>query len=132
MLRRLRQASDAHVRFTFVTGSGYPNREVRQHLNRSLWRCLVQDEAQPTKNPMRLSRLLATRDLAAMNELPERYAARRCRRTNNHIAHCEGLAQLRQRRYAGKYRARVEPSHRIGVEFSRDTRNLTAFEGADG
>ena len=39
---------------------------------------------------------------------------------------------MRQRRYAGKYRARGEPSHRIGVEFSRDTRNLTAFEGAEG
>ena len=42
------------------------------------------------------------------------------------------LAQLRQRRYAAKYRARGEPIHLIGVEFSRDTRNLTAFEVAAG
>ena len=42
------------------------------------------------------------------------------------------LAQLQERRYADKYRARGEPIHLIGVEFSRDTRNLTAFEVADG
>ena len=36
------------------------------------------------------------------------------------------------RRYADKYRARGEPIHLIGVEFSRDTRNLTAFEVAAG
>ena len=42
------------------------------------------------------------------------------------------LAQLQQRRYADKYRARGEPIHLIGVEFSRDTRNLTAFEVAAG
>ena len=42
------------------------------------------------------------------------------------------LAQLRERRYADKYRAADEPIHLIGVEFSRDTRNVTAFEVADG
>ena len=41
------------------------------------------------------------------------------------------LAQLQKRRYADKYRARGEPIHLIGVEFSRDARNLTAFEVAD-
>ena len=41
------------------------------------------------------------------------------------------LAQLRQRRYADKYRATGAPIHLIGVEFSRDTRNITAFETAD-
>ena len=115
-----------------------------------------------------------------------RYAARRCRRTNNDIADYEGfyasvfysyfaslgyeiaveessshgrldmavrtgghvylfefkvvemappgsaLAQLQERRYADKYRARGEPIHLIGVEFSRDTRNVTAFEVAGG
>ena len=42
------------------------------------------------------------------------------------------LAQLQERRYADKYRARGEPIHLVGVEFSRDTRNLTAFAVADG
>ena len=42
------------------------------------------------------------------------------------------LTQLRERRYADKYRGRDEPIHLIGVEFSRKTRNVTAFEVADG
>ena len=39
--------------------------------------------------------------------------------------------QLQERRYADKYRATGEPIHLIGVEFSRATRNITAFEVAD-
>ena len=31
-----------------------------------------------------------------------------------------------------RYRVRGEPIHLIGVEFSRQTRNVTAFEAADG
>ena len=42
------------------------------------------------------------------------------------------LAQLQERDYAAKYRGRGEPIHLIGVEFSRRTRNVTAFEVADG
>ena len=42
------------------------------------------------------------------------------------------LAQLRERDYAAKYRGGDEPIHLIGVEFSRDTRNVTAFEVAPG
>ena len=42
------------------------------------------------------------------------------------------LAQLRERRYADKYRASGEPIHLIGVEFSRETRNVTAFEVRSG
>ena len=42
------------------------------------------------------------------------------------------LAQLRERGYADKYRGRGEPIHLIGVEFSRQSRNVTAFEVADG
>ena len=38
------------------------------------------------------------------------------------------LAQLQERDYAAKYRGRGEPIHLIGVEFSRETRNVTAFE----
>ena len=42
------------------------------------------------------------------------------------------LAQLRNRRYADKYRGRGEPIHMVGVEFSRKARNVTAFEVAEG
>ena len=42
------------------------------------------------------------------------------------------LAQLRERRYADKYRAEGEPIHLIGVEFSRETRNVTAFDVRSG
>ena len=40
------------------------------------------------------------------------------------------LAQLRERDYAAKYRGRGKSIHLIGVEFSRKTRTLTAFEAA--
>ena len=40
------------------------------------------------------------------------------------------MAQLKQKRYADKYRDRGEPIHLIAVEFSRETRNLVAFETA--
>ncbi|MXX36585.1 MAG: AAA family ATPase [Gemmatimonadetes bacterium] len=42
----------------------------------------------------------------------------------------EGAAmeQLKERRYADKYRARGEPIHLIAVEFSRESRNVVAFE----
>ncbi|WP_313071284.1 ATP-binding protein [Melaminivora sp.] len=38
------------------------------------------------------------------------------------------LQQLLERRYADKYRAAGLPVHLIGVEFSRDERNIVAFE----
>lgn len=38
------------------------------------------------------------------------------------------LAQIKSRGYADKYRARSEPIHLIGVEFSKDSRNIVAFE----
>ena len=37
------------------------------------------------------------------------------------------MAQLQERRYADKYRARGEPIYLISVEFSKDARNLAAF-----
>ena len=40
------------------------------------------------------------------------------------------LAQLRDRRYADKHRAAHGPIHLIGVEFSRKTHDLIAFEAA--
>ena len=39
--------------------------------------------------------------------------------------------EVRKRRYADKYRAAGEPIHLVGVEFSRASRNITAFETAD-
>ena len=38
------------------------------------------------------------------------------------------LAQLQERRYADKYRALGQPIHLIGVEFSKDERNIAAFD----
>ena len=38
------------------------------------------------------------------------------------------MAQLKARGYADRYRALGEPIHMVAVEFSPDTRNLTAFE----
>ena len=42
------------------------------------------------------------------------------------------MAQLQERGYADKYRGLDQPIHLIGVEFSKDTRNITAFEVARG
>ena len=38
------------------------------------------------------------------------------------------MAQLKERRYADKYRALGQPIHLIGVEFSKDERNIAAFD----
>ncbi len=40
----------------------------------------------------------------------------------------KALQQLRDRAYADKYRARGEPIHLIGVEFSRESRSVVGFE----
>ncbi len=37
------------------------------------------------------------------------------------------LAQLGEKGYADRYRARGEPIHPVAVEFSRATRNVVAF-----
>ena len=37
------------------------------------------------------------------------------------------LQQIRDRGYADKYRSRGEPIHLIGVEFSRESRNIVGF-----
>ena len=167
---------------------GYPNREVRQSLNRSLLHRLVQDTARQTANGLRLYRLLEANDFMAMKELFQAFFASIPYEwyTNNDIAQYEGyyasvfysyfaalgfeivvedssnhgrldmavqafghvylfefkvvelapegaaLAQLKERGYADKYRGRGEPVHLVGVEFSRETRNVTAFEVAAG
>ena len=40
------------------------------------------------------------------------------------------MAQLKEKRYADKYRGLDQPIHLIAVEFSKNTRNITAFEVA--
>ena len=166
---------------------GYPNREVRQSLNRVLLRHLVQDAAQQTVNSARLARLMEAHDCAGLKELFHAFFASIPYQwyTNNDIADYEGfyasvfysyfaalgyeiaveessshgrldmavragghvylfefkvaemappgsaLAQLQERGYADKYRASGEPIHLVGVEFSRASRNITAFEVAD-
>ena len=40
------------------------------------------------------------------------------------------LSQLKARGYADKYRGRGAPIHLIGIEFSRETRTLAAFDVA--
>ena len=186
---------------------GYPNREVRQSLNRVLLRQLVQDVKQQTANSTRLARLLEAHDCAGLKELFQAFFASIPYQwyTNNAIANYEGfyasvfysyfaalgyeiaveessshgrldmavrtgghvylfefkvvemassgsaLAQLRERDYAAKYRGGERAPlgstrsgggptapgggqriHLIGVEFSRETRNVTAFEVANG
>ena len=163
---------------------GYPNREVRQSLNESLLRRLVQDSTRQTANSDRLYDLLEANDFAGMETLFQAFFASIPYEwyTNNAIADYEGyyasvfysyfaatgfdvtvedssnrgradmavrfggnvylfefkvveqategaaLAQLKERGYADKYRARGEPIHLIGVEFSKETRNVKAFE----
>ena len=163
---------------------GYPNREVRQSLNRSLLRYLVKDSTRQRANSTRLYRLLEANDFAGLETLFHAFFASIPYEwyTNNDIAHYEGyyasvfysyfaglgldirvedssshgrldmavlfnghvylfefkvvelasvgaaLAQLKERRYADKYRALGQPIHLIGVEFSKDERNISAFD----
>ena len=162
----------------------YPNREVRQSLNRSLLRYLVRDATRQRANSTRLYRLLEANDFAGLETLFHAFFASIPYEwyTNNDIANYEGyyasvfysyfaglglnitvedssshgrldmavlfnnhvylfefkvvemasagaaLAQLQARRYADKYRALGQPIHLIGVEFSKDERNVTAFD----
>ena len=163
---------------------GYPNREVRQSLNRSLLRYLVKDPTRQTANSVRLYRLLEANDFAKLEALFHAFFASIPYEwyTSNDIANYEGyyasvfysyfaavglditvedrsshgrldmavrfngnvylfefkvvemapegaaMAQLKERRYADKYRGLGEPIHLVAVEFSREARNLTAFD----
>ena len=162
----------------------YPNREVRQSLNRSLLRYLVRDSTRQMANSVRLYRLLKANDFAGLETLFHAFFASIPYEwySNNDIAGYEGyyasvfysyfaglgldiavedssshgrldmavlfngnvylfefkvvemasagaaMAQLQERRYADKYRALGQPIYLIGVEFSKDTRNIAAFE----
>ena len=71
---------------------GYPNREVRQSLNRVLLSQLVQDVRQQIANSTRLARLLAAHDCAGLEELFHAFFASIPYQwyTNNDIANYEG------------------------------------------
>ena len=163
---------------------GYPNREVRQSLNRSLLRYLVRDATRQRANSTRLYRLLEANDFTGLETLFHAFFASIPYEwyTNNDIARYEGyyasvfysyfaglgldiavedssshgrldmavlfndniylfefkvielasagaaMAQLQERRYADKYRALGQPMYLIGVEFSKDERNIAAFD----
>ena len=163
---------------------GYPNREVRQSLNRSLLRYLVRDSSRQMANSVRLYRLLEANDFAGLETLFQAFFASIPYEwyTNNDIARFEGyyasvfysyfaalglditvedstshgrldmavrfnnnvylfefkvvetasegaaLAQLKERCYADKYRDLGQPVHLVAVEFSKDARNVAAFQ----
>ena len=163
---------------------GYPNREVRQSLNRSLLNRMTGDASRPTAHSARLYDLLLANDFKGLAALFEAFFAGIPHQwyTNNDIASYEGfyasvfysyfaglgldvvvedssshgrldmavrfngqvylfefkvvelapegaaMAQLKAKGYADKYRARGEPIHLIAVEFSREARNLAAFD----
>ncbi len=163
---------------------GYPNREVRQSLNRSLLRYLVRDATRQTANSTQLYRLLEANDFAGLETLFHAFFASIPYEwySNNDIARYEGyyasvfysyfaglglditvedssshgrldmavlfngnvylfefkvvelasagaaMAQLQERRYADKYRALEQPIYLIGVEFSKDERNIAVFD----
>ena len=165
---------------------GYPNREVRQSLNRNLLAYLVKDSTRQMANSVQLYRLIEANDFAGLKTLFHAFFASIPYEwyTNNDIANFEGyyasvfysyfaalglnitvedssshgrvdmtvhfndniylfefkvvelasegaaMAQLKEKGYADKYRSLNQPIHLIGVEFSKDTRNITAFEVA--
>ena len=162
----------------------YPNREVRQSLNRSLLNRMTGDASRRAAHSARLYDLLLANDFAELRRLFESFFASIPHQwyTNNDIASYEGfyasvfysyfaglgldvtvedsssrgrldmavrfndnvylfelkvveqaregaaVAQLKAKGYADKYRARGEPIHLIGVEFSKEARNLAAFD----
>ena len=164
----------------------YPNREVRQSLNRSLLNHMTGDPSRRSSHSARLYDVLLTNDFEGLATLFHSFYASIPYEwyTNNDIARYEGyyasvfysyfaglgldvrvedstshgrldlavvfnenvylfelkvvelagegaaMAQLRSRGYADKYRHLGWPIHLVAVEFSRDTRNLAAFEAA--
>jgi len=71
---------------------GYPNREVRQSLNRSLLGQLVQDQTRQTANSLKLIKLLEANDFDGLRTLFHAFFASIPHQwhTNNHIAGYEG------------------------------------------
>ena len=148
---------------------GYPNREVRQSLNRSLLNRMTGDASRPVAHSARLYDLLLVNDFTGLAALFASFFASIPYEwyTNNDIARYEGFyasvfysyvagpglgrggggqqqpgpaghgvalqRQLKAKGYANNCRDRGEPIHLIGVEFSKEARNLAAARswGAD-
>ena len=162
---------------------GYPNREVRQSLNRSLLGRMTGDASGRAARSARLYDLLLANDFDGLRALFHAFYASIPHQwyTNNDIASYEGfyasvfysyfaglgldvtvedssshgrldmavrfnghvylfefkvvelapggaaMAQLKERRYADKYRGSASV-HLVAVEFSKDTRNIVAFD----
>ena len=167
---------------------GYPNREVRQSLHRSLLRAMTPDDSRQLTHGIRLRQLLAENDFVGLETLFRAFFSSIPYEwhTRNDIARFEGyhasvfyshfaaaglnvaaedssshgrvdmavrfngqvylfefkvveiapegaaMEQLRDRGYAEKYRHLGEPTHLIGVKFSRERRNVVGFEVASG
>ena len=167
---------------------GYPNREVRQSLNRSLLNRMTGDPSRRGSHSARLHDLLLANDFDELKVLFHSFYASIPHQwyTSNDIASYEGyyasvfysyfaglglditvedstshgrldmavrfnehiylfelkvvemapegaaMAQLKEKRYADKYRGSGEPIHLIAVEFSKDSRNVVAFEVEPG
>ena len=158
---------------------GYPNHEVREHLNGRLLNALLPRPSRRLADDAPLHDLLAENDFAGLEALFRAVFASIPHQWHTEIAAYEGyyasvfyscfaaqgfdivaedsgsrgradmtvrfggqvylfefktgepegraLAQLRERDYAEKYRHRGEPIHLIGVEFSREDRNIAGF-----
>ncbi len=182
----IREAEDLEGEMSYRLG--FPNREVRQSLNRWLLGRLASDSAGWPKRRPRLMESLRKGDFAGLErEFRSLFAGIPTEwHTRNEIARYEGyyasvfyaclaalgmdvrvedssaagrldlallhggqvvlfefkvveragdgaaLRQLQERGYAEKYRARGEPIHLVGVEFSEKTRNLSGFDVATG
>ena len=163
---------------------GYPNREVRQSLNRRLLMALLPDDSRRRANDGPLRELLAANDFAGLEALfraifagiPYQWHVRNplqeyegyyasvvysyfaahgldpvvedsssagradmTVRLNGNVyvfelktvskeATGEAMKQLREKGYADKYRRPGQAVHLIGLEFSKEDRNLAAFE----
>ena len=161
----------------------YPNREVRQSLNGSLFRAMTPDTPHRAKAPVRLRQLLRENDFDGVEALFRSFFAGIPHQwhVKNDIARYEGyyasvfyswfaaagldvrveectsrgrldmavlfngqvwlfelktvgkapegraLAQIEEKGYADKYRHLGQPIHLVGVEFSREERNVAAF-----
>ena len=120
---------------------GYPNREVRQSLNRSLLSRMTGDASRRAAHSARLYDLLLVNDFTGLAALDSSSHGRldMTVRFNGQVYLFEfkvvelapegaAMAQLKAKGYADKYRDRGEPIHLIAVEFSREARNLAAFD----
>lgn len=104
---REEQLLSGMVRYTL----GYPNLEVEISLNTSLLNAYTHDPSGSDDLRSRLYDLLRANDVAAMRELFHAF-----------------FASIPHHWYANKYRDKGLPIDLIGVEFSREARNVVGFE----